>query len=71
MLHTDVKRKTAKGSDHMKILDQKMKGLSPARRKKINARAAQLLAEQMSLPEVRKARRLGGISLGQFSTVDR
>ncbi len=33
----------------MKTLDQKMKELSPARRKKIKARAIQLIAEEMSL----------------------
>ncbi len=42
----------------MKTLDQKMKELSPARRKKIKARAAQLIAEEMSLREVRQAHRL-------------
>lgn len=42
----------------MKTLDQKMKELSPARRKRIKARAAQLIAEEMSLREVRQAHRL-------------
>ncbi len=42
----------------MKTLDQKMKELSPARRKKIKARAIQLIAEEMSLREVRHAHRL-------------
>ncbi len=42
----------------MRTLDQKMKELSPARRKKVKARAAQLIAEEMSLREVRQARRL-------------
>src|SRR4051794_16448923 len=35
-----------------------MKELTPARRKKIDARAAQLLAEEMSLRELRRARKL-------------
>jgi transcriptional regulator with XRE-family HTH domain len=39
-------------------LDDKMKKLSAARRKKIEARAAQLVAEEMSLRDLRKARRL-------------
>jgi DNA-binding XRE family transcriptional regulator len=42
----------------MKNLDQKMKELSPARRKKIRARAAQLRAEEMSLRELRHAHKL-------------
>ena len=42
----------------MKTLNQKMKELSPARRKKIKARSAQLIAEEMSLREVRQAHRL-------------
>ena len=39
----------------MKTLDQKMKELSPARRKKISVRAARLRAEEMSLRELRHA----------------
>jgi transcriptional regulator with XRE-family HTH domain len=39
-------------------LNDKMKKLSGARRKKIDARAAQLIAEEMSLRDLRKARRL-------------
>jgi len=35
-----------------------MKGLSPERRKKIEARAAQLIAEEMTLQELRRARKL-------------
>ncbi len=42
----------------MKTLDQKMKELSLTRRKKIKARTAQLIAEEMSLREVRQAHRL-------------
>ena len=39
-------------------IDDKMKKLSVARRKRIEARAAQLIAEEMSLRDLRKARRL-------------
>lgn len=39
-------------------LAEKMKALSPARRKKVEARAASLIAEEMSLRELRRARRL-------------
>jgi DNA-binding XRE family transcriptional regulator len=42
----------------MKSLDRKMKELSPARRRKIRARAAQLRAEEMSLRELRHAHKL-------------
>jgi len=35
-----------------------MNELSPARRKKVEARAAQLIAEEMTLQELRKVRRL-------------
>ena len=35
-----------------------IKKLSPARRKKVAARAAELMAEEMSLRELRKARKL-------------
>jgi transcriptional regulator with XRE-family HTH domain len=42
----------------MKTLDQKMKEVSPARHKKIEDRAAQLLAEEMSLRELRRAHKL-------------
>ena len=42
----------------MKTLDQKMKELSPTRRKRIRARAAQLQAEEMSLRELRRAHKL-------------
>ena len=42
----------------MKTLNQKMREVSPARRKKINKRAAQLIAEEMSLRELRRAHKL-------------
>lgn len=35
-----------------------IKGLRPTRRKKVETRTAQLIAEEISLEEVRKARRL-------------
>ena len=40
----------------MKTLNQKIRAMSPARRKKITRRAAQLIAEEMSLRELRRAR---------------
>ena len=42
----------------MKTLDQKLKQLGFARRKKVEARAAQLIAEEMSLRELRRAHKL-------------
>jgi len=42
----------------MKTLDQKMKEVSPGRRKRIESRAAQLIAEETSLRELRRAHKL-------------
>ena len=42
----------------MKTLNQKLTALRPARRKKIAARAAVLIAEEMSLQELRQAHKL-------------
>jgi len=42
----------------MKTLEQKIKEVSPARRKKIEDRAAELVAEEMSLRELRRAHKL-------------
>jgi DNA-binding XRE family transcriptional regulator len=42
----------------MKTLNQKMREVSPARRKKVNKRAAQLIADEMSLRELRRAHKL-------------
>ncbi len=42
----------------MSTLKQRMKEISPERRKKIEARAAQLVAEEMTLQELRQARKL-------------
>src|SRR5450432_2329343 len=41
-----------------KTLDHKFNELCPARRKKVDARAAELIAEEMSLRELRRAHRL-------------
>jgi transcriptional regulator with XRE-family HTH domain len=42
----------------MKTLNQKLKELGSGRRKKVEARAAQLIAEEMSLRELRRAHKL-------------
>ena len=39
-------------------VDEKIKKLSPAQRKKVEARAAELMAEEMTLRELRHARKL-------------
>lgn len=39
-------------------VEDKIKRLSPARRKKVESRAAELMAEEMTLRELRKARKL-------------
>jgi DNA-binding XRE family transcriptional regulator len=49
----------------MKTLDQKMKGISCARRKKIEARAAGLIAEEMTLQELRQARKLTQVRMAK------
>ena len=46
-------------------LKDKMKGLSPARRKKIEARTAELIKEQMTLQELRRARKLTQVSVAK------
>ncbi len=46
-------------------LEQIRKELSPARRKKVAARAAQLIAEEMTLQELRQARRLTQVRMAK------
>jgi DNA-binding XRE family transcriptional regulator len=49
----------------MKTINQKMKSLSAGRRKKIGARAATLIAEEMTLQELRRARKLTQVRLAK------
>ena len=49
----------------MSTLKQRMKELSPDRRKKIEARAARLVAEEMTLRELRQARKLTQVSMAK------
>lgn len=49
-----------------RTLDQMMKEVSPARRKKINRRAAQLIADEMSLRELRRAHKLTQQRVGEI-----
>jgi transcriptional regulator with XRE-family HTH domain len=49
----------------MDSLNQKMKELSPARRKLIEARAAELAAEEMTLQELRLARKLTQVRMAK------
>ena len=49
----------------MTNLERIRKELSPARRKKIQARAAQLIAEEMTLQELRRARKLTQVHMAK------
>ena len=46
-------------------LKDKMKQLSPAQRKKVEARAADLIAEEMTLRELRHARKLTQVKMAK------
>jgi len=46
-------------------VDDIIKELSPARRKKVEARAAQLIAEEMTLRELRHARKLTQVRMAK------
>lgn len=47
------------------MLQDKMKELSPAQRKKVEARAAELIAEEMTLRELRHARKLTQVKMAK------
>src|SRR5882724_7135476 len=49
----------------MTNLERIRKELSPARRKKVKARAAQLVAEEMTLQELRRARKLTQVRMAK------
>ena len=49
----------------MTNLERIMKELSPARRKNVEARAAQLIAEEMTLQELRRARKLTQVRMAK------
>jgi DNA-binding XRE family transcriptional regulator len=49
----------------MRKLKQRLKELSPDRRKKVQARAAQLAAEEMTLQELRRARKLTQVRMAK------
>ena len=46
-------------------VNQKIKALSPNRRRKVEARAAQLIAEEMTLRELRRARKLTQVRMAK------
>jgi len=46
-------------------VEEKIRKLSPARRRKVEARAAELIAEEMTLRELRKARRLTQVRMAK------
>lgn len=49
----------------MATLKHKMKELSPAQRKKVEARAAELISEEMTLRELRHARKLTQVKMAR------
>lgn len=49
----------------MSNLERIKKELSPARRKKVKARAAQLIAEEMTLRELRRARKITQVRIAK------
>ena len=49
----------------MTNLERIRKGLSPARRRKIDARAARLMSEEMTLRELRQARKLTQVRMAK------
>ncbi|MBI4764683.1 MAG: XRE family transcriptional regulator [Deltaproteobacteria bacterium] len=49
----------------MKTINQKMKTVSARRRKKIEARASSLIAEEMTLQELRRARKITQVRLAK------
>ncbi len=48
-----------------KNVEDKIKELSPAQRKRVEARAAQLIAEEMTLRELRRARKLTQVRMAK------
>jgi DNA-binding XRE family transcriptional regulator len=46
-------------------INRKIKALSPNRRKKVETRAAQLIAEEMTLSELRRARKLTQVRMAK------
>jgi hypothetical protein len=46
-------------------VDEKIGRLSPAQRKKVEARAAELMAEEMTLRELRRARKLTQVRMAK------
>src|SRR5271163_4994949 len=46
-------------------VNDKLKKMSPAQRKKVESRAAELIAEEMSLRELRRARKLTQVSVAK------
>ena len=53
----------------MNTLKQRMKELSPDRRKKVQARAARLVDEEMTLQELRRARKLTQVRMAKALSI--
>ena len=60
-----IKRQKGKEVATMTNLERIRKELSPARRKKVEARASQLIAEEMTLQELRRARKLTQVRMAK------
>jgi DNA-binding XRE family transcriptional regulator len=65
MLPRSKNTRKRKGSTTMTNLERIRKELGPARREKVKARAAQLIAEEMTLQELRRARKLTQVSMAK------
>jgi DNA-binding XRE family transcriptional regulator len=59
------KRRSRRGQMTMRNIDKLRRELSPERRKKIEARAAQLIAEEMTLQQLRHARKLTQVRMAK------
>lgn len=60
-----IKRSNRRNDNDMRNIDKIRNELSVERRKKIDARAAQLIAEEMTLRELRRARKLTQVRMAR------
>jgi hypothetical protein len=67
---TDKAAGRSEGEEKMKTLQEKIKALPAARRKKIQARTDQLIREEMTLRELRKAKSITQAELARVLNVN-
>jgi DNA-binding XRE family transcriptional regulator len=60
-----IKRRKEREVTTMTCLERVRKELGPARRKKVGARAAQLIAEELTLQELRRARQITQVRIAK------